>query len=313
MRRRIVAITVAVLLASLLGGCGGSGQTQEDELLAALSSTELLSRKLDYNVDADGQPPVAVAVTIEDDYRYASELTIGKAVAYREVVYDDALAAQLINAEALPLVGESPTAKTPLTKGGWLVDELGAPPAVLPAKRVGADPIVDALAYFSYVREAAQASVVRKFDKSALDYRPDEDPFPQPKHGVVRYDIAPTRLPDRASLERAGSADVPDAADLRKLSVYVRDGQIIEVREDIDVHPFASILRRSLVARRATDAQLLAKINKLRKSIGQQPIEPRVTTMSIADRGKRLSVSLPQGTPTTLRLHVGDAVIAPSS
>lgn len=305
-------VVVAVGLVTGMTACGNATDTAEQKLLATLSATELFSRRLEYAVDT-GDEHVGVAVTIEDDYRYSSVLSIDDRVAYREVVYDDALASQLVDPGAVTMLGESPEAKTPLTAGGWMVDELGAPPAVLPAKQIGADPIVDTLAYFSYVREAAQASEVTKFDNSALEYRPDEDPFPQPASGELRYDILPTRLPDRAAIERAGGADVPELSDVRKLAVYVRDGQVVEVREAIDVEPFASTLRRSFNAHGANDRELLARINKLRRSIGQRPIVPRTTTMAVELSGGGLRVKLPAGTPTTLLLHVGDAATAPQA
>jgi hypothetical protein len=309
--KRLAALVTAALLTSVLGACGTAGTKAEDKLLDALSATQLQSRHLEYDVKSGGQT-IGVGVTIEDDYRYASDLSIGSSVAYREVVYDDALAAELVDPDARALLGESTTSKAPLAIGGWMIDELGAPPSVIPAKQVGADPIVDALAYFSYVRDAARASTVRKFDKSALDYRPDEDPFPQPRGGVIRYDVEPTRLPDRSSIERASGADVPEVGDLRKLSIYVRDDHVLEVREAVDVRPFASTLRRAFNAHDATNAELLARINKLRKQIGQLPIVPRSTMLKVTDAGRHLRVALPTGTPTTLQLHVGEVVTAPA-
>jgi len=303
-------LLIVMVLAASLAACGGKTNTAEDSLLDALAATELLSREVQYAVTSDEGDDVGVDITIEDDYRYASELRIDGEVAYREVVYDDALAAQVVDDEVTGLLGAAPDATVPT--GGWVVDEIGAPPAVLPAKQAGADPIVDALAFLSYVRQAAQGSDVIKFDEDALDYRPDEDPFPHPQAHEIRYDILPTRLPDRAAIERAGGADVPDLSDLRKLAVYVRDGEVVAVREVIDVAPFIDTLRRSFDAGGEDADELLERINELRASIGQEPVVPRATTMLIRSRGTSLRVALPEGTPATLQLHVGDLVTAPT-
>lgn len=303
-------VLLAALLAASLSACGEAGDSSEDALLDALAATELLSRRLDYEVDR-GSERVAVEITIEDDYRYASELSLGDGVAYREVVYDDALAAQVLDGTVAPLLG-APSDAEPMAPGQWLVDELGAPPAVVAVQRTTVDPIVDAFAYFSYVRDAARASAVTKFDEDALDYRPDEDPFPKPESGIDRYDIQPTRLPDRAAIERARGGDVPEVSDLRKLAVYVSDGRVVAIREAIDVEPFVSGLRRSLNLGDADADELLDAVNELRSSIGQDPIEPRRTTLLVEDHGRELRVDLPEGTRTTLQLHVGDVVAPPS-
>ena len=59
--------------------------------------------------------------------------------------------------------------------------------------------------------------------------------------------------------------------------------------------------------------ELLAMVNKLRKQIGQRPITPSTTTMTVKDRGRDLRVQLPEGTSMTLLLHAGDVVSPPPS
>ena len=58
----------------------------------------------------------------------------------------------------------------------------------------------------------------------------------------------------------------------------------------------------------ASDAELLAKVNALRKLIGQQPITTRFTTLTVGHRGAREHVELPKGVAATLVLHVGELV-----
>lgn len=302
-------MAIALVAAVATSACGGKGTTTEDKVLDALATTQLQSRVLDYSVVTDADR-IGVELTIEDDYRYASELALDGSVAYREVVFDDALAAQLLDDDAAPLLGQAPDAEVALSVGPWIVDDLGAPATVV-APAPGADPIVDALEYFAYVRDAARSSEVIKFDEDALDYRPDEDPFDPPADGEVRYDVLPTSLPTRADLERAVGADVPELSDLRKLSVYVRDGYVVAVREVVDVEPFEDALRRLFGD--VSAGALLERINDLRAEVGQDPLEPRRTDLLVRDRGETLRVDLPTGTAARLALHVGDVVAtAPS-
>ena len=305
--RRLVALALVV---AGLAACGGESTTSEDELLAALGATELLSRELDYRVET-GTDSIGVTVEVEDDYRYAAELALDGDVAYREVVFDDALAAQLLDAGAGAFLGQAGDAGTSLAPGGWVIDDLGAPATVAP-QAPGDDPIVDALAYFSYVRDAARASDVRKFDKSALDYRPDEDPFDLPERGEKRFDILPTSLPSRADIERSVSAEVPELSDLRKLAVYVRDGLVVAIREAIDVEPFEDGLRRAFGVSDDDPSVLFELVNELRGTVGQDPLTARTTTLLIEAHTESLRVDLPTGTPGRLRLHVGELVTPPA-
>jgi hypothetical protein len=306
--RRVLA--VALLVASL-AACGGKGTTSEDDLVDALAATRLESRTLDYSVSSAASE-IGVIVTVEDDYRYASELFIDGSTAYREVVFDDALAAKLLDDDAVSLLGQSPEAENTLAVGDWVVDDLGAP-ATFVARAPGEDPIVDTLSYFSYVRDAARASDVRKFDEDALDYRPDEDPFPHPEDGEIRYDVLPTSLPSRADIERAIGADVPELSDLRKLAVYVRDDHVVAIREAIDVEPFVDGLRRAFAAGDASPTELLSLVNDMRAEVGQDPLEARHTTLLVRDLGESLRVDLPRGTAARLALHVGEVIVAPSA
>ncbi|MEY2424636.1 MAG: hypothetical protein QOI61_208, partial [Actinomycetota bacterium] len=88
-----------------------------------------------------------------------------------------------------------------------------------------------------YVQDAISASRgVAKFNTEALDYRPAEDPFPRPApgSGVVRWDLHPPDMPRADALETGqGNASLARAPVFRKMAVYVKNGKVVQIREQV--------------------------------------------------------------------------------
>jgi len=315
MRRGSFGVIVGlVLMASSLAGCSKAAATAKAQLLTAIGNTALLSNHLSY-LDAVGATQLDVDADIEDGFRYQASLSVDGTAAYQEIARDDALAARLLSPVGLQWVAASPASAEagPLASGGWVVDELGAPVLTSALPTPGADPILDALSYFSTLEASVEAAEVVKFDPNALDYRPDLDPFPRPGPGVIRYDLTPGRLPTRATAT-GPAAEPPGANDLEKLSVYVHDGLVVAVRDQIAVEPFVQPLERAYAVHPPGDADqqaaaLLSLINGLREAAGVAPIVPRSLTLMVTPEPVGFHVVIPPATVASLKIldHRGSA------
>ena len=137
-----------------------------------------------------------------------------------------------------------------------MLDPTGAPsllPSATEHHPLGADPVFDALTVFRYVEQAIRgAQRVHEFNADALDYKPKDDPFPKPKKhsGVVRFDFDRPRLP-RPQDVTSGSVNqaIPAANQFRKMAVYVKDGRVIQVLEQMDVVSRLAELQRNYNAK----------------------------------------------------------------
>lgn len=314
MRRRLAVLVAAFALASLFSACGD--EDQNDEILRnALRRTERLARRYTYTDEANGQL-VTVQGVVDDDFRHAERVMINDQPALDQVVTDDALALRFLATELVPrFVG--PKGGVVDVPGGpkavpvtdvlgtrrWVIDKAGAP-AVL-GRRVradGADPVFDALTTLRYVEESIGfAQFVRVFNAEALDYKPAEDPFPEPKDGQKRYDLQRPPLPRTEAGGAGGGANqaVPGLHHFRRMAVYIEDGLVREVREVIDVQTRLRELARvygvKFPDRPQSELAAIAvdSINALRIGQGDDPIRVRAMVLRLADLGVRQPVDLP--------------------
>lgn len=302
MRRLILALGLGVALAA----CGGPDQGADDELRAAIRSTELEPRQFVYEEEVANRR-YAVQGSVEDDFRYSAKVTLNDAGLYEEVVSDDTIAARFVDPTALGFLAVSPPsggAATAVTNRQWVVDPAGAPVLLASAsteRRLGDDPVVDALTVFRYVEQVVRQQRVVEFDENSLEYRPKEDPFPKPKEGsdVVRYDFFPPKLP-KASDSAGANQAVPGPQHFRKMVVYVQDGRIIRILEQFDVVGKLDELRRNYDLqldesenRERQAAIAIEAINAVRKGQGQDPIRPREMSLTLTKIGEETQVALP--------------------
>jgi hypothetical protein len=322
-RRRIIGLElVAGMLASVSAACG-KGAKVDRELLDILRRSARDSHSFTY-IDNSGGNEVNVQGVVVDDFRYKARLTIAGKPVLDEIGSDDAVADRLSDPNGFALLRApaaaasaagssakpapdqlSPEATTQrLLAGSWVVDPSGAPSVISAAslkRKLGEDPILDSLTVWDYVEQATQqAFTVKRFNAEAVDYKAKEDPFPKPEKGsgVTRYDLVAPFLP--AANGGGANQAVPDPKHFRKMSVYVKDGRVIQVLEKIDV-----VARLGDLARKygikfpagASDEEKAAfaikVINEVRVGQGGDPIRVRDMSFAVRDIGKPLTVALP--------------------
>lgn len=309
MRSRVVLTALVVVLASGLSACGERDRGAVQDVEAALDKTERQSRRFSYLEDL-GQRSVEVRGAIEDDFRFESAVQENKLLLLEQVVRDDAVATRLSEPDAIgsfstTLSGAPPETVEALKSKKWVVDPVAAPSLLLAGNVqvvTGEDPVYDALTVFSYVRQVLRQQDVRKFDENSLEYRPKEDPFPKPKESsdVDRYDFVPSRLPRSTDLVGGANQAVPAMQHFRKMAVYVRNGVVIRVLENIDVLGRLDDLRRNYDLNidgvdpdRAVEVAVVG-INKVRQGQGLDLIRVRKMTFSVSDIGEDVQVALPE-------------------
>lgn len=155
----------------------------------------------------------------------------------------------------------------------------------------------------SYVEQAVNDALgVVKYNPESPDYRPAEDPFPPPddEETVVRYDLVRPPLPQRS--QGGANQAVPDANNFCKLSVYVRNGVVVQVLEDIDVVSRLKDLARIYGTELPKDksprelaAVVVDVINVLRRGQGNEPIQMRTMSLQIGGAGTAQRAVPPTG------------------
>lgn len=327
MKRPIGLLLLLVTVAGITGACKRE-RDQKIDVGKFIDATEQQARKFVY-IDQTKQAQTQVAGVIEDDFRYKTRLTIGGRAIEDEVVSDDALAVRFLATDKLPQYlstqgqisatvpagtgGAPPGSTSTSTSGGvppvialqaqrWVLDKTGAPQlAATPGDRrkLGDDPIFDAMTALEYVRKATNAAIlVKKYKRDDIEpvYKEKEDPFPKPATGskTVRYDLKPPQLPKADARGNSGNQTVPGQPNFRKMVVYVRDGVIVEVREQIDVASKLNDLIRLFNLPRDTsvDAAVFA-INAVRGGQGEDLVRVRSMRLQFQDLGGALTVALP--------------------
>jgi len=336
-RRWVRATSVVITVALLSGGCSRR-ETFEEEVQAAADLARANTSAFVYSdVRADRQ--IQVQGVMEDDFRFKAAVSINNKPAYEQIVLDDALAVRFIDATQLRSVLAVNVTEADLTtdlegfsaldvlrSGRWLVDDDGAPLVSAVATNVaklGKDPVLDAISALEYVAVAAENAVaVERWSDDSLDpvYPTSEDIFPAPAKGsgVQRYDLRRPDLPAVSdSSGDTGGVPLPTVAHFRKMAIYVKDGRIIEVREEIEAtgkrleqllgysrsfikaFAFDDSYKKQFtqaVTSAKTDAALadtlFTGVNTALVSLGQDPITRRSMTLSLPS-GEDAPIELP--------------------
>lgn len=325
-RRLSVVLLFPLLILVALSSCNKK-LADADRVRQFMAATEAKSRAFVYT-ERSGEVETVVKGAIADDFRYKALASMNGTAAFDEVVSDDAVADRLLDQQGIDVFarkvvddpskagGSASQTGSPSTAGDqqkviaalnakrWVLDPAGAPtllPAANDKRRLGDDPIFDAMTVFRYVDQAMnEAFAVIKFNPDSLSYKPKEDPFPRPKpgSGVVRYDLVRRSVP-RQQQQVNGNAAVPAAGDFRKMSIYVKDGLVIQVLEDMDVVSRLGDLTRNynikLDTSRPSEAVKAAMdaINAVRRGQGSDEIRVRTMSLQLVDIGKAQDVELP--------------------
>ena len=303
-----------VAVALPLAGCT-TVQQDKDKVLAAIDATTQLSRSYTYSTFVAGHTTV-VSGTIQDDFRYqVDEHVDGTAVA-SEVVSDDSRAVRLTASAASAMAraeGGNPTAAASLRAGQWLLDPSGAGSLTEYSTPVqpGADPLADSLTVLTYVRTAViQAKTVQQWNPQSENYRPKLDVFPPPASGAHRYDLVPPDLPARVEVGTGNVGvrnTVPNTPFFRLMAIYVKDGLVQQIREQIAVEPRLLDSESNLEARLgdyvqgvSADAPVSQQVSALLRAInhqlsleGQPLVRPGTMSLTFSGLGNARSVSLP--------------------
>ncbi len=335
--RRFVRLFAALAIVSLVGAACARKDSDSEEVRALLDETLLEAHRFLYTETTPDGSVTTVQGIVEDDYRYQARLLIGDEPILDRVVSDDTVAVRFIDAATLAkfvdkdMSGLVDTGTDidgvnvfdALQARRWVVDPGGAPPQLVSIDKAsdpGVDPIFDALRQIDRARSVTLATeigfVEYNEDSISLTYRADEDPFPIPEagSGVTRFDL---RQPDFPTATEAEQADLPGEGVFRKMVVYVKDGRVIRVMEDIGLTPsrlddFEDYMLR-LVATNAPKSVregfeatvsttegaalgqfLLDGLNTFRDLQGEPPIRFRTTSYELLDIGdSTLRVSLP--------------------
>ncbi len=334
MRRVVGLVAVLAAMGALTTACKKEAD-QKFVLGKIITATEQKSRKFVYLDSARGTQ-TQVAGVIEDDFRYKTRLVVNGRPVADEVTNDDALAVRFLAPEQLPKFLSSPGLATSPGNGGapvgsqsgtagippvlalqtqrWVLDKTGAPnllKAPTDRRKEGADPAFDSLTALDYVRKSVNAGLqVKKYKRDDIEpvYKEKEDPFPKPAPGAktIRYDIRPPALPKADARGATGNQQTPGQSNFRKMVVYVRDGVIVEIREQIDVASKLNDVIRlfNLPANTTVDTAVFA-INAVRGGQGDDLIRVRRLTVRFEEIGQPLKVVLPtdavQGSLTVLK------------
>jgi hypothetical protein len=246
-RRRLIALVAVVGVLAVGPACAQKDEAKKS-LLAVLQESAHASGVFRYSDETPTTPfakgsLVQVRGLVEDDFRYKARLTVDGTDALDEVVNDDALAVRFLDPSFVTKFtapgGDSGT-RSLLAARYWVTDPEGAPSigdAAVTDRVIGIDPIVDALSIVDYASDAISASLtVQKFNAERLDYRPAEDPFPRPAPGsnVTRWDLVPPPMPRADAVSTGqGNAGLARTPVFRKMAIYVRDGRVVQIREQL--------------------------------------------------------------------------------
>jgi hypothetical protein len=300
-----VALCVAVGFG--LTACGPRRKTDAQAVRAALARTAAVPRGFVYSTDEAGRKTV-VRGQIDDDLRYKADLALDGTPVFEEVAVDDAAADRFLDERAMKLLLRPGMSVSGVPMETWLIDAAGAPSLLSSAgaRRVlGDDPVIDALTVFRHVDQVlTDGGGAHRFNPDSLDYRPQEDPFPRPAKGsgLIRYDFERAKLPRPEDAVGGGARAVPGPANFRRVSVYVRDGRVVQVLETMDIPTRIRELRRlynlGLPDRGTADELvplIVTRLNQLRRATGGDPIRLQSLSVQFLNLGKDVAISLPGG------------------
>jgi len=292
MRSRLFTLLIMGLIA-LGAACGGETENEETLVTARVDKTQEGSLEYTYTEETQVRK-VEVRGQIEDSVRHSESLLVDGQPVMERIVRDDALAIKVLLPGEVPQL-ESPeaadlAAAEALRAGQWVIDPSGAPAegsAGPPVGKVGADPLTDAASIFQYIRLAvSQAAGVIRFNPDAIEYVPQEDPFPAPSKriGEDRFDLVPPPLPKR-------EGDVPPGpAAFRKMSIYVAKGRLVRVLEQIDIDSQPEIKRARQTGR---NKFLVSLAQNVKQGKGAERIDERKMAFEIISHGGPITVPVP--------------------
>jgi hypothetical protein len=254
--KRAIRLTMAaVTIVVLASGCSERKQ-DSFKVVDVVDATTPLARRFTYSV-TEGGTSLTVQGIVEDDFRYKLQMASGSTPIVEEVVVDDGVALRLLSPPFLKNLTDPQVTATAATDAPgvtvtdalngqrWVFDDAGAPPPVVATddtRPLGDDPLEDARNALGYVRTVALGTPFVRYDPESINpvYRADEDPFPKPETGskVVRYDAVEfLHLPPVSAATSGNKSVLPGYGNFRKMAVYVQDGHIIRVMEDIGLPP----------------------------------------------------------------------------
>lgn len=248
MRKKFLALLLATGVLAVGPACAKKNEDKLalQELLRSSAHSAGVFRYSDRTpkTPLDSGSLVQVRGLVEDDFRYKARLTVDGQDAIDEVVNDDALAVRFLEPSYVTKFtsreGGEVSTRAALSARYWVTDPVGAPSigdAAVADRTIGVDPIVDSLSVIDYAEDAVSASKFAfKWNAERLDYRPLEDPFPRPAKGsgVERWDLEPPDMPKADAIETGqANASLARAPHFRHMAIYVKDGRVVQIREQI--------------------------------------------------------------------------------
>lgn len=332
--RRAVGVLLALAVVATGPACASKNEEKKN-LIKLLEKNAHFSGVFRYADETPASEVVpggsraAVRGLVEDDFRYKARLSVNEKDVLDEIVADDALAVRFLDPTFIPLftgTGGTPLVRAALEGKYWVEDSRGAPAiggAAVSDRLIGLDPIVDALSVIPYVQDAvSQAKDVETFNAERIDYRPDEDPFPRPAKGsgVVRWDLKPTDLPRADAADTGnGNASIAQASTFRKMAIYVKDGRVVQIREQVAARFGLQEKLRDYLERYFTklgkkegdkaksdfknvekdpallEAYLNIGLNQIRLQAGEEAVRFRTMVIEFGRQGEKVKADLPTG------------------
>lgn len=335
-RSRFLAVALALAVFAVGPACG----TKDDDKLMLkkivnkslhVSGTFTYTDDVPASTEQDQSQQVVVQGLVEDDFRFKARLNLNGNIILEEVVNDDALAVRFVDPALIPNFAAqgkvNPATKQALEANYWVVDPAGAPSigeAAVDDRVLGIDPVVDSLSVIDYTLNAIdQALFVERFNEESLEYRPDEDPFPRPPKNsdIERWDLRPPGLP-RADVQDTGggggNVKLATTPVFRKMALYIRDGRLVQIREQIAAEydlldDFKTYLVRLAkeggpeaekntkeTVDKITDERQLSQflffvLNFALKGSGEDPVRVRSMVYEFRNQGEKVKADLPVG------------------
>lgn len=294
----------ALLLVGLISGSGCTDTLDPvEEVERAISRTERLPRDITY-VDMTARGTVAVDARLEDAFRYRARVRVGERDLLEQVVHDDSLAART-RAPDVYNPGQGTSLDSLFAEGVWVQDPAGAPPVYIVGARqeegrerrsLGVSPVSDALNVLEYVRTAIQeGGGVFRFDEDSPFYLPSQDPFrgfidADERAGIERFDVARVPLPQNPE-----AGEIPGSEAFRKMAIYVKDGLVVRVLEEIDIEGHEEIVE----AREEGGPEFLIDVlEAVQQRRGDETVRPREMSVRFDALGTDLRIALPDDART---------------
>ncbi|MEX2537790.1 MAG: hypothetical protein WD646_03965 [Actinomycetota bacterium] len=280
----------------------------------------------------DDSRRVSVIGRVQDDFLYSGTVKVGGRDLYQMVVSDDAVALRLIDLAGTQRVIDlartvDVTTADALAQGRWVIDHTAAPAlrasgrqepaddeekaegigAVAQVNPIGDDPFFDAASVLQYAERSFRAATVARFNPEDIEYNPADDPWRSDSEreledqGIRRFDIVQPFLPSRA--ERGQQQRLPSLAHFRKMVVYLKGEDAIEVQEQVSLADRKEF-RRAEVGR---TAQYNLKIrDDARRGAIAEPLRERRMVFRV-EEFEDVTISLPRtAEPGLLREVLGE-------